>query len=55
MFDAKSLLLVNNDKTKVFKIDVFLEKSVGTDQDINKTCDDLLQGFLLLLTCLETA
>ena len=41
MFDAKSLFLVNNDKTKVFKIDVFLEKPVGTDQDINKPCGRL--------------
>ena len=52
---AKALLLINNQKSQIFILHIFGKHSVGPDHDIHQTFLQVLNGFLLLGRCPETA
>ena len=55
MTDAETLLLVHDEQTEILEFHGLLEKLVGTDDQINSTCPELLKGYLLLSWSTEPA
>ena len=55
MADTEALLLVNNQKPQILELNAFLQQLVGTDDQINGTGPELLQGLLLQLRSSEPA
>ena len=53
MADAKTLLLVHNQKAKVLELDVLLKQLVGADDQVDATRGQILKRLFLLRGCAE--
>ena len=55
MCHAKTLFLINDQKSEIFKLYIFRQDTVCPDQDIDQTFLEICQRFLLFCRCPETA
>ena len=53
MADAETLFFVHHSQTQVFELDVFLQQSVGADDDIYAAVCQPFNHFLLFFGCTE--
>ena len=54
VLDTKALFLVDDQKAQILKSDIFLQKTVGTDNDIDIAFFEPFKGFFLLFGGAET-